>query len=335
MHGPDAVIVASENAVAVANQMHTNTKPSRAFGRQIHNHYEKSGFSDKSKRLRPKEPKVEATRDRAITGLRLSRPRADILEEYRTNIAAHLLQKDLENHIRKDYMTQQTDINSKMRAILVDWLTDVHQKFELLPQTLFNCVALMDRFLAVTEIKRAKLQLIGVACLMIVAKIEEVYTPMVKDYIAVCDNAYTPRELLATEGEILAAVSFNVLCPTGFTFLSNFNARLQLEDKLFNYAQYLLETSMLELSPLKHTNTVLAAGAIFFTNKLFKKEGWPADFEAATGVCEGQLRAAAKDLFVCLQKADKGDLKAANRKFAEPAFLEVSKYHIQRGGSKE
>lgn len=334
MLGPDVVIVANENSLAAANVLRTNTKPARAFGREIHNHH-KSGFSEKSKKVRQKEPKQEETRDRAVTSLRLSRPTIHLLEEYRASIGAYLVQKDADNPIRRDYMQVQTDINAKMRGILVDWLVDVHLKFELLPQTLFNCIALMDRYLAVTEIKRAKLQLIGVTCLMIVAKIEEVYTPMVKDYIAVCDNAYTARELLATEGDILSALNFNVLCPTGYTFLANYNLQLQLEDKLFYYAQFLLETSQLELTPLKHSNAVLAAGAIFFTNKLFKKEGWPTAYEEATGVTETQLRAAAKDLFLCLQKAEKGELKSVSRKFAESNYLEVSTYQIQRGGAKE
>lgn len=334
MNCPEAVIVDRENTKVLENNMRTNAKPSRFFGREIHNH-QKSDFSVKSKRPRQKEPAPDDTRDRAVTCLRLSSPYYHVLEEYRANITAHLLQKDLTNPIRKDYMQTQTDINSKMRSILVDWLVDVHLKFELLPQTLFSCVSLIDRYLQINEIKRTQLQLVGVACLMIVSKIEEVYSPMVKDYLAVCDNAYTTKELLAMEGQILAALNFNVLCPTSFTFLNNFNSHFQLEDKLFYYAQFLLETSMLEMGALKHSFAVLAAGAVFFTNKLFKKEGWPASYEAFTGISEAQLKGAAKDLFVSLQKSEKGDQKAVSRKFAEAQFLEVSKYQIQRGGQKE
>jgi cyclin B len=33
-------------------------------------------------------------------------------------------------------MKNQTDINEKMRGILVDWLVEVHLKFKLLPETL-------------------------------------------------------------------------------------------------------------------------------------------------------------------------------------------------------
>lgn len=37
-----------------------------------------------------------------------------------------------------------------MRAILVDWLVQVHSKFRLLQETLYMCVAIMDRFLQVS-----------------------------------------------------------------------------------------------------------------------------------------------------------------------------------------
>lgn len=45
------------------------------------------------------------------------------------------------------YMKIQVDVNEKMRAILVDWLVEVHQKFKLLPETIFLTVNLIDRYL--------------------------------------------------------------------------------------------------------------------------------------------------------------------------------------------
>ena len=47
-----------------------------------------------------------------------------------------------------DYMSKtQQDIHEKMRAILVDWLVDVHYKFKLVPETLYLTVNLIDRYL--------------------------------------------------------------------------------------------------------------------------------------------------------------------------------------------
>ena len=34
------------------------------------------------------------------------------------------------------YMESQADINDRMRAILIDWLVEVHLKFKLMPETL-------------------------------------------------------------------------------------------------------------------------------------------------------------------------------------------------------
>lgn len=42
------------------------------------------------------------------------------------------------------------EINGRMRAILVDWLVQVHSKFRLLQETLYMCVAIMDRYLQVS-----------------------------------------------------------------------------------------------------------------------------------------------------------------------------------------
>jgi cyclin B len=44
-------------------------------------------------------------------------------------------------------MKSQPEINDKMRAILVDWIVDVHLKFKLLPETLFITISIIDRFL--------------------------------------------------------------------------------------------------------------------------------------------------------------------------------------------
>jgi hypothetical protein len=70
----------------------------------------------------------------------------------------------------KDYMKFQNDLNEKMRAILVDWMIDVHLKFKLTTETLFLSVYLVDVYLSNKVIQRNQLQLVGVACLLITNK---------------------------------------------------------------------------------------------------------------------------------------------------------------------
>jgi len=66
-----------------------------------------------------------------------------------------------------------------MRAILVDWIIEVHLKFKLLPETLFLTVGLIDRYLEKVKIKRGNLQLVGVTCMLVASKYEEIYAPEV------------------------------------------------------------------------------------------------------------------------------------------------------------
>lgn len=86
---------------------------------------------------------------------------------------------------------QQNDINSKMRAILIDWLIDVHLKFKLRPETLFLTTYLIDCYLSKIQIPRTELQLVGVTAMFIASKYEEIYSPEAKDFAFVTDNAYT------------------------------------------------------------------------------------------------------------------------------------------------
>lgn len=88
-------------------------------------------------------------------------------------------------------MSQQPEINDKMRSILIDWLIEVHLKFKLLPETLFITVSIIDRYLEKQKVSKSKLQLVGVTALFIAAKYEEIYPPEIKDFVFITDNAYS------------------------------------------------------------------------------------------------------------------------------------------------
>lgn len=97
-----------------------------------------------------------------------------------------------------------------MRAILVDWLVDVHLKFKLLAETLFLTVNLIDRYLSVKQVQRSRLQLVGVSAMLITTKYEEIYPPTVKDFVYITDNAYTKDEVLEMECDILQTLDFDI-----------------------------------------------------------------------------------------------------------------------------
>ena len=106
-----------------------------------------------------------------------------------------------------------------MRAILVDWMVDVHLKFKLLSETLFLTVNLIDRYLSIKQIQRSRLQLVGVAAMLISTKYEEIYPPTVKDFVYITDNAYSKEEILTMEFDILQTLDFDIQQTSSYRFL--------------------------------------------------------------------------------------------------------------------
>ena len=54
---------------------------------------------------------------------------------------------------------------------------------------------------------------------MIVGKYEEIYPPVLKDYVTVCDNAYSKEQILEMEAQILLSLNFDLVRPTSLEFL--------------------------------------------------------------------------------------------------------------------
>ena len=124
-------------------------------------------------------------------------------------------------NVKEDYLAVQTEILPRMRAVLIDWLIGVHLQFHLLQETLYTTVAILDRYLQydVKKISRSKLQLVGVASMLIAAKYEEIYAPEVKDFVYITDRAYTERDILKMEIRVLAVLNFNLGRPLPLHFL--------------------------------------------------------------------------------------------------------------------
>jgi hypothetical protein len=121
------------------------------------------------------------------------------------------------------YMKSQSDVNEKMRAILIDWLIEVHFKFKLLPETLFITINLIDRYLERKEMKRQRLQLLGVTAMWVACKYEEIYAPEIKDFVYITDNAYEQSDILKLEYELLRTLEFNVTTPSTYRFLEMYS----------------------------------------------------------------------------------------------------------------
>ncbi|RVW54026.1 Cyclin-A2-1 [Vitis vinifera] len=115
---------------------------------------------------------------------------------YASDIYDNFLCRELDRRPSANFMDSvQRDITPNMRGILVDWLVEVSEEYKLVPDTLYLTVNLIDRFLSKNYIEKQRLQLLGVTCMLIASKYEEICAPHVEEFCFITDNTYTREEV--------------------------------------------------------------------------------------------------------------------------------------------
>ncbi|CAN6444609.1 unnamed protein product [Victoria cruziana] len=190
--------------------------------------------------------------------------------EYAFDIYDHLRIAETRKMPTTDFMEKtQKDINASMRAILVDWLVEVAEEYRLVPDTLYLTVNYIDRYLSVNVMNRQRLQLLGVACMLIASKYEEICAPQVEEFCYITDNTYFREEVLQMESDVLKYLNFELTTPTTKCFLRRFVRAAQEGNEEVSLLQleflssYLAELSLLEYNLLCFIPSLVAASAIF------------------------------------------------------------------------
>ncbi|CAD8155689.1 unnamed protein product [Paramecium pentaurelia] len=118
------------------------------------------------------------------------------------------------------YLTEQSDINQLMRAILIDWMMEVAMEFRLKRQTFHLSIFYLDSYLSKRQVNKQNLQLIGLASLLIANKVEEVIPIGVKQFEKAANYGYTKDEILNMELTILFTLKWHVN-PPSYTYWIN------------------------------------------------------------------------------------------------------------------
>ncbi|KAL0543477.1 hypothetical protein IC582_018573 [Cucumis melo] len=247
--------------------------------------------------------------------------------EYVDDLYAHYRKIENSSCVPPNYMTKQIDINEKMRAILIDWLIEVHDKFDLMGETLFLTVNLIDRFLAQKTVVRKKLQLVGLVSMLLACKYEEVSVPVVGDLILISDKAYSRKEVLEMETVMLNCLQFNMSVPTPFVFLQRFLKAAQSDKKLQLMAFFLIELSLVEYEMLRFPPSLLAAAAIYTAQcTLTRVDGsWSRTCEWHSSYSEDQLLECSRLMVRFHQNAATGKLTGVHRKYCTSKFNYTAK----------
>lgn len=247
--------------------------------------------------------------------------------EYVNDIYHYFKRIEPKYRVHAGYMSRQTDINERMRAILIDWLVEVHLKFKLMPETLYLTVNLIDRFLETKAVTRKNLQLVGVTAMLIGSKYEEIWAPEVRDFVYISDKAYTREQILQMEKLMLNTLQFNLTLPTSHNFLARFiKATTASNDrKVLTLATYLTELALVDAGMLSYSYSMTSAAALYVSMRaLGVSDAYPHALARHSGYSRQQVLPCAQALVKLMQKAPTHSLSAVFKKYSHAKLLEVA-----------
>ncbi|KAF1777016.1 Cyclin-like [Phytophthora cactorum] len=195
------------------------------------------------------ETYAQAVRDIDAPSATVSSHHAKLVHELDTYYRKH----EVKYLPEADYIgTVQLDINEKMRTILVDWLVEVGEEYELDSQTFHKAVNLVDRCLKKIKINRNNSSFLA-----------EVYGPNVEEFVYISDQTYTADEMLDMEVQVLNALQYRVASTTCYGFMHRYVKAGCTTDKQRSLVLYLCDFALLFYHMVRFKPSILVASAVY------------------------------------------------------------------------
>ena len=131
----------------------------------------------------------------------------------------------------KFILKNELNINTKLRLEILIWMMKISEEFAFKRDTFHNACYYFDMFLASISSKyrrnkkinlkdKSELELIGLTCIIISAKLEEIQLPRLKEYAELLSNEYNADSLINMEKKICSELRWKLIVVTKNTWLS-------------------------------------------------------------------------------------------------------------------
>jgi cyclin A len=220
--------------------------------------------------------------------------------------------------------TVQQDITAHMREILIDWLGEVATEFRLKPETLCLAVNFVDRYLSHVVVPRSKLQLVGVCCMLIASKYEEIKPPTLDDFVYITDRTYVRDELLRMELSILKILGFSLTVTTARDFMGIFLKTENANQLVRMLTDYLLELTFQEYAMIKYLPSVVVASAVKLAQFTISSRPSSQALAFYSQRHQSEITECMRDMLRVWQHAPHNPLQSVREKYSHTRFMRVS-----------
>lgn len=193
-----------------------------------------------------------------------------MVQEYEEDIFDNLYKSQDAYLVDGDYISKQPELGWDQRGIVINWLISVHAKFRLVSETLFIAINLMDRYLERKIVPLSELQKVGLTCLFIATKYEEVMCPAVQLF-AYMANLEGP-DLVETEKDILSTVEWSIVYTNPLNFLRRISKIDDYNNTTRTFAKFLLEVSLMIPKLIEFKPSTIAAAATCLSQQILNTD---------------------------------------------------------------
>jgi len=262
-----------------------------------------------------------------------------LCKEYAPFLYGYLRELERQLPIRKEFL-KNCHVNGKMRAVLIDWLVEVHNQFKLLQETLYMTIYIIDRYMTLDgmSIKRSKFQLLGVAAMFTASKVEEMYAPEINDFVYITDNAFSAAEIRQMELKILETINFALQRPIALHFLRRNSRAGDVDIQQHTLAKYFIELSQVEYDMAHIPPSLLAACSLYLALMVLGHDGdsdmesvWNRSLEYYSTYTYLQMLPTVCKLANIIKKAADGKLKAVYTKYCTKKMMKVAELEELKG----
>ncbi|GAA99397.1 uncharacterized protein L969DRAFT_73352 [Mixia osmundae IAM 14324] len=248
--------------------------------------------------------------------------------EYSDSIFEYMAELEISAMPAHDYMNNQNDLDWTMRATLIDWLSQVHMRYHMLPETLFIALNMIDRFLTKRCVSLDKLQLLGVTAMFVAAKYEEIMAPGVDEFVHMTQNSFSRDEILKGERIILSTLEFNISCYcTPYSWVRKISKADDYEIETRTMSKYLMEVTMLDHRFLKAKASQIAAVSMYLARRMLGGD-WNEAFIFYAGYTESQLKVPTDWLIENLRDTTM-ESRFVYQKYSSRKFMKASLFAAQ------
>ena len=227
------------------------------------------------------------------------------IDEYEDAISKNLFEE--ENINRPDYKQISDLLEVEKNNIAIKRNSCVNlalllcETFELRQETLYLSINIFDRYIQkITELgvpNNINTKLIMLTSVFISSKYEEIYPPLIDDYLHFL-TFFSKNDVLNLENDILSKLNFELHICSPYLFLTKFFTFCEKCEKIsvMHGAQFILDLCLISTEFCIFKPSFQAVICLYLAIKLFngnkkcKNKIWPADMEFLTGYTEAEIR---------------------------------------------